>query len=177
VKFLTLHFPDLCISMDSNRLRAVTGKKRALTRREVQLREQDVKDLYGAVDTEALSRNGRTLDYTDLVSSPSLWADRRDLLDIAESAGMKADEIEQFMQEPDSFLQQPVSLSVDELTNAAWIEHPIVSFALDRAWERFVERSIRSCGRTVAIVEIFDGSRIAHQERTSVEALPGLKQI
>lgn len=153
VKFLLTRYPALSVSMDSNRLRAVIGKGRPLTRREVQLRDQEIEGLYGSVASEALSKFGRSLDYTDLIAFPSSWADTLDLLAIAQSVSLTPDETEAFLREPDRFLQRPIVPDEDESTGLVWIEHPVVSDGLDRAWERFVSKSIRSCVRTVAIAD------------------------
>lgn len=163
VTFLLACDPALHISMDSNRLRAVIGKDRVLTRKEVQLRRRPIEELYGAVDSEALTRNGRVLDYTDLIASPSLWAGARDLLEIAKDAALSPKDSEAFLRGPDRFLQRPVFPGDGESAALTWIEHPVVSCGLDHAWERFVTRSVQRCIRSVAIAETFAHSTIAHQ--------------
>lgn len=65
--------PDTTISMDSNRIRAVAGRSRSLTRVESELRADRTEYVYGEVDSAVLSLTGEMLDYTDLVASPSLW--------------------------------------------------------------------------------------------------------
>jgi hypothetical protein len=161
VRLLLMHDPQLRITMDSNRLRAVIGRNRPLTRLEGSLREADVTSVYGAVESTVLTNASRSLDYTDLIASPSLWAERGAIAEIAAGAGLNADETIRFLGDPDLFLQSKVSEDCD----LAWIDYPPVSLALDSAWERFVARSVRSAVRKAAIVEVFAASRIANQLR------------
>jgi hypothetical protein len=159
VRFLLIRFPRLRITMDSNRLRAVIGKTRPLTLCEEQLRGEEISDFYGSVESTVLEKNGRSLDYTDLIAFPGLWARTYDLLQAANHAGLGPHEAASFLAEPDAFLQSQV-IGNDEMT---WIEHPLMAVALDAAWERFVSQTVRSAVRTVAIAEVFAGSRITGQ--------------
>jgi hypothetical protein len=162
LRYLLARFPSLHISMDSNRIRAVTGKKRPLTVCEERLRSEEVSGLYGSVESSVLAKNGCGLDYTDLIASPSMWASERDLAEIADHAGLNLDDLVSFLADPDEFLQSPASGYED----LAWIEHPIVAKALDATWCRFVARTIRQTVRTVAITEVFANSRISGQCRS-----------
>jgi hypothetical protein len=159
VRFLLSRFPGLRITMDSNRLRAVIGKTRPLTLCEAQLRGEEVSGLYGSVESTVLTRSGCALDYTDLIAAPSHWARTDELMEVARHAGLGPYEAASFLADPDGFLKSQVTGN-DEMI---WIEHPFVAAALDAAWERFVAHTVRSSARTVAITEVFAGSRIANQ--------------
>jgi hypothetical protein len=160
-RFLLIRFPSLHITMDSNRLRAVIGKTRPLTMREEQLRAEEISNFYGSVESTVLEKNGRSLDYTDLIAFPALWARTDDLVQVASHAGLGPHEVASFLADPDAFLQSQAGGN-DEMT---WIEHPFMAAALDAAWERFVAQTVRSSIRTVAIAEVFADSRIAGQSR------------
>jgi len=162
LRYLLARFPSLHVSMDSNRLRAVTGKTRPLTVCEERLRNEEVSDLYGSVESSVLARKGCGLDYTDLIASRSMWASEDDLAEIADRAGLNLDDLVTFLADPDVFLQSPASGHED----LAWIEHPVVAMALDASWSRFVARTIRKTVRTVAITEVFANSRISGQCRS-----------
>jgi hypothetical protein len=159
VRFLLIRFPSLRITMDSNRLRAVIGKTRPLTLCEEQLRAEEISSFYGSVESTVLEKNGRSLDYTDLIAFPALWARTDDLVQVASYAGLGPHEVASFLADPDGFLQSQAGGNY-EMT---WIEHPFMAAALDAAWERFVSQTVRSSVRTVAIAEVFADSRIAGQ--------------
>jgi len=155
--------------MDSNRLRAVTGRSRPLTRREAALRSAAAEQLYGTVDSPALALSGNTLDYTDLIASPSLWSEGPQLSAIAKAVGLHPHEADAFLQDPDDFLQLPLP----NATEFVWIEHPLMALELDRAWENYVHRTVRSAVCTAAIVLVFAGSRLAGQSKSS-QATPSV---
>lgn len=112
--------PGTTISMDSNRLRAVAGHDRPLTRLETELRSSATKRLFGAVDSQVLALNGEAVDYTDLIASPSQWAAAEQLSAIANAAGMTEHERSGFATDPDQFLQSTIR-GTDSPT---WMEHP-----------------------------------------------------
>jgi hypothetical protein len=158
-RFLLIRFPSLRITMDSNRLRAVIGKTRPLTLCEEQLRAEEISNFYGSIESTVLDKKGLSLDYTDLIAFPSLWARTGDLIQTGSHAGLGPHDVASFLADPDAFLQSQVSGNY-EMT---WIEHPFMAVALDAAWERFVSQTVRSSIRTVAIAEVFSNSRIAGQ--------------
>jgi hypothetical protein len=151
--------PTTFISMDSNRLRAVVGHSRPLTRLETRLRSAPAECMYGAVESPILSLCGDVLDYTDLIASPSQWASLEELTAIAKALNMPSRARHAFLEAPDKFLQSPCT-EFDVLT---WIEHPLMSHELDRAWRWFVEHKLRSGVRSAAIVGTFRGSSISNQ--------------
>jgi hypothetical protein len=151
--------PSTRISMDSNRLRAVVGNRRPLTRVEQQLRGTEAEDVYGTVDSPVFSLTGETLDYTDLIASPSLWASTEQLHGLARAAQLLADETIQFVAAPDDFLQSPCR-GFDDLH---WIEHPVMALELDTVWRQFVELRHRATVRSAAIASVFADSRIRGQ--------------
>lgn len=152
---LIQHFsPGTAISLDSNRIRAVTGDSRPLTLLEAELRAAEPESLYGEVDSRVLDLAGVSLDYTDLIAFPSSWCTALQLSAIALAAGMLSDETERFYCDPDGFLQTPFRDN-DELL---WIEHPLIDLELNRAWEEHVELTIRGAVRTAAIVSVFQDS-------------------
>ena len=159
IRLIAHYSPQTSISMDSNRLRALAGKQRALTRCEAELRSQPAEDLYGAVESPVLAATGMFLDYTDLIASPSLWIDTDGIEAIASGACLDTEETNNLLGDPDSFLQSPFRKSGD----LTWIEYPLMSLALDQAWERFIAESIRHRVRTAAIAAVFGDSRINGQ--------------
>jgi hypothetical protein len=154
----TRHFsPDTTISMDSNRLRAKVGGNRPLTTTEAELRLADTERVYGAVMSPVLALTGDGLDYTELIASPSLWCRQQQLRAIANVVGLSATDTEAFISDADGFLQSALRNNTD----VVWIEHPVMSFELDRMWERFVEETVRSGVRTAAIIRVFGDSPIS----------------
>src|ERR1700751_5936403 len=71
--------PELVVSMDSNRLRAVTGKGRKMTHLEAHLRSEEPSSVYAEVEAEGLQLAGVRLDYTDAIAAPSTWRSQRSL--------------------------------------------------------------------------------------------------
>jgi hypothetical protein len=151
--------PSISISMDSNLLRGVVGRNRPLSRLEVALREAPAECVYGTVESPVLALNGQSLDYTDLIAWPSWWATSAQLEEIATDLNLLSAARESFLESPDDFLQSPCPEN-DEL---AWIEHPVMAFLFDKAWERFVELRIRSGVRSAAIASVFRDSRVRGQ--------------
>jgi hypothetical protein len=94
------------------------------------------------------------LDYTELIASPSQWADRHRLRRIAEAVGLPPHQERALVENPDTFLQSPFR----DPEGAAWIEHPVMSMELDRAWERYIDDTVGSSVRTAAIVSVFADS-------------------
>ncbi len=84
--------PCTAVSMDSNQLRAVVGRRRPLTRLETELRTAQTECLFGAVDSPVLRINDENLDYTDLIAFPSLWASPEQLDAIAMHAALSLSE-------------------------------------------------------------------------------------
>jgi hypothetical protein len=154
LKILTHFLPDAQISLDSNRLRAVIGQNRPLTVAERKLRAEPVDGCFSEVDSTALSAAGERVDYTDLIASPSLWADPAALRAIA-ALLPSARAMQEFAANPDLFLQQD-----EPDTELAWIENPLIAAELDRQWLRFVERSVAKSIRTAAIIEVFGDSSL-----------------
>ena len=68
VELLLSADPELLVSMDSNRIRAVTGKDRKMTTLETQMRSEEPTSVYAEVESEALQLAGVTLDYTDAIA-------------------------------------------------------------------------------------------------------------
>jgi hypothetical protein len=151
--------PSTRISMDSNRIRAVVGNRRPLTRVENQLRGTEAEGVYGTVESPVFSLTGETLDYTDLIASPSVWASTEQLHGLASAARLLADETIQLVAAPDDFLQSRCR-GFDDLH---WIEHPVMAFELDTVWRQFVELRLRATVRSAAIASVFADSRIRGQ--------------
>ena len=142
--------PATCVTMDSNRLRAVTGRDRPLTRQEHTLRAAEIGNFFNDVESPVLSAIGRGLDYTDSISAPSEWASPDMLRRIGMEAGLTFTEISRFRDDPDSFLAD--SPTPD---HCHYWELPIMAIALDRAWEQYVHQEIYSHVRSAAIVNTF----------------------
>lgn len=159
IRLIRLYSPDTQISMDSNRIRAVTGKTRRMTSTEARLRAEEVESVYGEAQSESLALTGVILDYTDEIARPSGWATDTQLIKIAALAELDTTETNELLNDPDGFLQSFVRLN-ESLT---WIEHPVLSYALDRAWEDFVFVTVRSSVRSASIVHTFEGSIISGQ--------------
>jgi hypothetical protein len=144
--------PELEISMDSNRLRAVTGKGRPMTEA-----AEEPERVYGAVESEALDGAERRIDYTDAIAAPSTWASPLQLEIIADYAGFDMIERRDFLEDPDGFLQAPAGEPYD----IARIEFPHIAHALDCAWQQYVKLQHDRAVRTAAVRLTFENSRIA----------------
>jgi hypothetical protein len=142
--------PDTSITMDSNRLRSVTGKKRPLTIAEYGLRSSVPEDCWGDVRSPILTATGCVLDYTDSIASPSLWATQQMLGEVAIAAGFSLSEIHSFLGDPDGFLARTVPS-----TDIAYYENPLVSMALDQVWLKSVKSVLTTLVRSAAIVRTF----------------------
>jgi len=144
------------ISMDSNRLRAVTGKKRSMTVLERDFRNSSAEDLYGEVDSPVLSAAQVRLDYTDSIYSPGDWASEAILREIAMSCGFTVSETHAFFMDPNGFLSRTMPAS-----DICYWEHPMVDAALDRAWRKYVGQVIDFNVRTAAIQQTFQSTPTA----------------
>ncbi len=162
IRLIRLYSPNTQISMDSNRIRAVTGKSRRMTSTEARLRAEEVESIYGDVQSESLALTGIILDYTDEIARPSGWATDTHLIKIAALAGLDTAETNELLNDPDGFLQSFVRSN----ENLTWIDHPALSYALDRAWEDFVVVTVRASVRSASIVHTFGGSIISGQVPT-----------
>ncbi len=151
--------PDLEISLDSNRLRAVTGKGRRMTLTEARLRAEEPEEIFGAVKSEAITGAGLALDYTDAIAEPSTWAALLQLEIIADIAGLGMSERRDFLENPDGFLQAPAG----EDAEIAYIELPHIEYALDCAWKEYVAAEHIRAVRTAAVRMTFEESRIAQK--------------
>ena len=154
IRRLLNSFGELTLSLDSNRLRAVTGQKRRMTRTESALRAAELYRLYGDVEHPALLGAAEYLDYTEAIGRPSLWAAQADLERVAGEGLLGSVQRQQFLENPEAYLQQDCD------GEARW-ECPLLSAALDRAWSRYVETRVRAAVRTAAIHTTFDNAQIA----------------
>ena len=143
------------ISMDSNRLRAVTGKKRTMTVLERDFRSGSPEDLYSEVNSPVLSAAQVRLDYTDCIYSPGDWATRDMLREIAISSGFSLSEMHAFFADPNGFIARPMPE-----TGIFYWEHPIVDLALDQAWRKYVGEVINANVRTAAIQQTFQSCAV-----------------
>lgn len=151
--------PGITISMDSNRIRAVTGMGRPMTIREHELRSMPTDAVYGSVDSSVLDLAGRSLDYTDSIAFPGAWCSDAELMAVSHGAILSEDQERAFLSDPDAFLQSPYAARSD----LTWLEHPLMAQALDSAWERYVTTSVRTSVRTAAIIDVFRSSPICGQ--------------
>jgi hypothetical protein len=149
--------PELVVSMDSNRLRAVTGKGRKMTHLEAQLRIEEPSSVYAEVEAESLQLAGVRLDYTDAIASPSTWAQPAQLEAIASLLGLDGPCRRAFLVSPDDYLQRPAEGTDD----VALIELPHVSHVLDMAWQTYVASEMDTAVRTAAIRKTFQEARIS----------------
>lgn len=160
IRVIRHYSPETSISMDSNRLRSVVGRARPLTVKEAELRSAETEDLYGAVESPVLKLTQDVLDYTDVICLPSLWASAAELRAIAFAACLSESQTALFLDDPDRFLGSPISAGCD----AAWIEHPVMDWPLDQAWQQYVKRAIRSSVRTAAVISVFGSAVIQGQD-------------
>ena len=154
VRTLLAAHGELMLTLDSNRLRAVTGQRRRLTFAERELRAAAVCGSWGEAEHEALQGAGERLDYTDSIAFPSSWASEDALRSIAAAAFATCEERSAFLDEPDGYLQQ------DRGCYQVW-ECPMVAAALDSAWSAWVESRVQAAVRTAATREVFAGCQIA----------------
>lgn len=142
--------PLTAISMDSSRLRAVTGKKRTMTILERDFRSAEPEDLYSEVSSPVLAATQVRLDYTDCIYSPGDWATRHMLREIAIACGFSLSEMHAFFADPNEFIARPIPD-----TGICYWEHPVVDHALDQAWHKYVGEVINANVRTAAIQQTF----------------------
>ena len=154
VGHLLTTFSELTLSLDSNRLRAVTGRARPMTQSEVVMHAAEATGLYGAVDHPALSITGEQLDYTEAIVVPSMWAGRSELERVAAEGIQRSADRLLFLQDPDTYLQNAVE------GQPQWM-CPLLSLALDCAWSRFVDARVHVAVRTAAIQTTFSDAQIA----------------
>lgn len=164
IRLLRAYSPSIKISMDSNRIRAVVGRGRRLTRCEEELRSVKPTRVYGAVESAVLTAAQVSLDYTDLIARPSLWAESDDLHAIASESCLTAEQRARFLRVPESLLQS----DCDGFDGLLWIEHPLMSLALDSAWERRVQRIFGTHVRAAAILQVFGDPRLRLQNTSTV---------
>lgn len=157
VSMLQTIAPDMEITLDSNRLRAVTGKGRVMTKTEAAMREEETQGVYAEVQSEALELSGRRLDYTDSIAFPSSWATREQLQALAITIEHTTGVWTAFLADPDGFLQE----EADGFDGVAYIELPHIAHALDTAWQQRVMTEIGAAIRTAAIRKTFSEARIA----------------
>lgn len=151
LRLIQIYSPSTVVSIDSNRMRAVLGEGQPLTIAEEEFRTSEIECLFGEVYSPAMEMMGRGLDYTDSISSPSEWTTKSQLNAIASDVGWDSTQRRAFLADPDEFLQS--SMYEDE--DIAWIESPVVSYALDRAWKDFVETTSLRFTRSAAIISVF----------------------
>lgn len=151
LRMIEHYSPKTEITMDSNRIRAVTGKGRRMTILEQQLRAEPPSSVYGEVESTVLNATGIRLDYTDSIASPSLWATEEQLKRVASCVGLDQGRTKDFLADPDSMLQT----SVDGTEDMAMIELPLVSYVLDEIWNEFIKEQMRISVRSAAIVQTF----------------------
>jgi hypothetical protein len=142
--------PSTEISMDSNRLRAVTGKKRSMTIMEHSFRDAEIDNLFNEVESPVLATLGYRMDYTDAIGTPSEWATEEMLREIALSSGFTLSETHAFFSDPDAFLGRAMPGA-----DSYYWENPMVAIALDCAWGKYVQQQVHSHVRTAAIKETF----------------------
>jgi len=154
VRRLLTTFCEITLSLDSNRLRAVTGQARALTRTEAAMHAAEAGRLFACVDHPALSSAEEPLDYTEAIAFPSIWAGRLEVERIAAEGIESVTDRQQFLREPDAYLQEHVE------GQPRWV-CPLLALALDRAWSRFVDARVHVAVRTAAIRATFTDAQIA----------------
>ena len=153
LRLIEHYSPETEITMDSNRLRAVTGKGRRMTILESELRDEPASYLYSEVESHVLRSMGIRLDYTDSIATPSYWATEEQLSRMADSLGFNQQQRNAFLAAPDEMLQSPF-----DGNDMAMIELPDVSHALDCMWNEFVLEQVRRSVRSAAIVQTFADS-------------------
>lgn len=154
VRRLLTAFDEITVSLDSNRLRAVIGKARQLTTTEAAMHAAEAGCLFACVDHPALCCAEEPLDYTEAIACPSIWAGRLELERIAAEGIESVIDRQQFLREPDSYLQEHVG------GQPRWV-CPLLAIALDRAWCRFVDARVHVAVRTAAIRTTFTDAQIA----------------
>lgn len=153
--------PEIVISMDSNRLRAVTGKGRVMTEAEKRMRAEEPEGVFSEVESEALHGAGYRLDYTDAIAFPSSWATTEQLKSIALAVGLASTAWPAFLTNPEGFLQR----EVEGMEDVVYYELPHVAQALDVAWQQYVKAEHDRAVRTAAVRTTFQLSRIATPTR------------
>lgn len=127
--------PDAVISMDSNRIRAAVGARRAITCSEAHYREGLTEGWTGALDLREWG--GGLLDMTELIFEPSRWLQGTILEEVANSLSwLTAEERNAFLENPDEFV------SADENAND-WLFQVLLN-----AYSDFTRLQARGPART-----------------------------
>lgn len=160
VRRLLARSGEITVSLDSNRLRAVVGKTRPLTTAEGAMHKTEASRMFAEVDHPTLYGAEETLDYTEAINHPSIWAGRSELKRVAaEGIAAEADRC-RFVSDPDAYLQTEVD------GQPLWL-CPFLSLALDRAWCRYVGARVHVAVRTAAIRTTFSDAQIASSAASS----------
>ena len=146
--------PDMAVSLDANLITASVGRNngpdggpRALTAAQDAIRNRGFDDMNGEVRDDDW---GIAEDYTDSISSPSEWLSPKMLNTIAKDAALTPDEVEYWRSDPDGFLQDEEDHEVPR-----YLRDPILTEALDRAWEYHLQVVHSAPRRMEAIIEAF----------------------
>jgi hypothetical protein len=146
--------PATRVSMDSTLLAAAVGRRsdgsaqRALTAAQDRYREATDELLWSAIRSDQ-----GEIDYTEEISSPSLWLSSAARERMADSLGLAGAARHNFLADPDHFLQEPIGssggvaldlFSVCEVDAdaAAWWSDPSLGWLLDTEWKAYVHQKL-----------------------------------
>lgn len=150
VRLVTHARPGMQISMDANKIRALVGEHRTITRKEAQHCDEMACGWTGAVD---LREWGDELhDMTEAVFEPSVWLRGGELHRAAESlTWLTAQQQQAFLRDPDAFV------NADE-NQSDWLYQTLLEH-----YFLYVKKRCRRSARTRAVFESLSKSPIAHQ--------------
>jgi hypothetical protein len=129
--------PDTIVSCDSNRLRALVGRKpvRALTAAQDAVKEGQILD------------NARTVigeyDWTEWITDPSYWLTGRELFRFALTMSDNYKEYRRIVADATAWLDEPIHKDMDRY------EDPQAQTLLNAAWDRYICRQLLSCKKRI----------------------------
>jgi hypothetical protein len=154
IRLIRYAFPEIRISMDSNRVRAAVGARRTITQKEEHYRDELTSDWTEETDLRAWG--GDIHDMTEELFQPSTWLSDVRLREVADSLSWLTQEQRGvFLSHPDAFVS-------DEANQCDWLHETLM-----QAYFRRIRREARTSARTRAVAEVLTESKIGGQAETS----------
>jgi len=148
IRFIRHLSSRITISMDANRIRVAVGKNRCITRREKKLFDEAIPGWTGEIDLR--ESGGELHDLTELLFQPSRWLTGTKLTQFVDSlTWLPVCRRTEFLTDPDKFVNSEGNLS-------DWL-----SESLMQAYFEYVSSETRRSGRTLAVSETLNKSKIA----------------
>jgi hypothetical protein len=150
LRFAATNYPELQISTDANKIRAMVGTRRPVTIKETAYCDDMMAGWSGEVDLRYWG--GELHDMTEMLFHPSEWLTQSGLVLLAKSlTWLSAAQRQAFLNDPDSFV-------TDEANDSDWLYQ-----ALMQAYTAHIRRKCRVAARSRAAFESLRRSSIGRQ--------------